>query len=311
MIKAIDLFSGIGGIRLGFKNVFKNDIKFVYANDIDKFACQTYEANFGEYPIGDITKTDLNSIPDFDLLLAGFPCQSFSIAGKQRGFEDIRGTLFFYIVKILELKKPAYFMLENVKNLMSHDKGKTFNTMKNILTGLGYQIHYTILNAKNYGLPQNRERVYIMGFKDKVLFNFPTTHSTPKGIFKILENNVQEKYYISQRYWEGLKTHRARNEAKGNGFGYKIISPNGIANTIVCGGSGRERNLIQGNIRTKNKDGIRMMTPREWARLQGFPEEFKFPCSNTQTYKQLANSVPIPVIEAIAIKMMVALNHKL
>lgn len=292
--------------------MFGNEIEFVYSNEIDKYACQTYEVNFGENPIGDITKTDLNSIPTHDLLLAGFPCQSFSIAGKQLGFEDIRGTMFFYIAKILQLKQPKCFMLENVKNLMSHNKGNTFKVIKEILTNLGYQIHYTILNAKHYGLPQNRERVYIVGFKDKIPFNFPVYHSASIHLNFILENNVLEKYYISQKYLDGLKAHRARNEAKGYGFGYKVLSRLGIANTIVCGGSGHERNLVHDFLRTKNNEGIRKMTPREWARLQGFPEEFVLPCSNTQSYKQLANSVPIPVIEAIAVKMMESMNnHKL
>ncbi len=308
MIKAIDLFAGIGGIRLGFERAFGKDIEFVYSNEIDKFACQTYEANFGENPMGDITKIDMLSIPKFDLLLAGFPCQSFSIAGKQLGFHDTRGSLFYEIASVLIIHKPKCFMLENVKNLLSHDKGRTIKVIINTLESIGYHIYITTLNAKHFGLPQNRERVFIVGFDTERPFKFPDNHSAQINLSSILENNVPIKYYLTQRYLDGLKAHRARNEAKGNGFGYIVLKYAGIANTIVCGGSGHERNLVHGTLRIKNDEAIRKMTPREWARLQGFPESFKLPCSNTQTYKQLANSVPVLVIEAIAIKIMEALK---
>ena len=212
--------------------------------------------------------------------------------------------MFFYIVKTLILHMPKCFMLENVKNLLTHDKGKTFNIIKEVLISIGYILHYTTLNAKDFGLPQNRERAFIVGFKYGTDFKFPEGQSAAKFLYNILDSNVPEKYFISQRYLNGLKRHRARNKAKGNGFGYIVLDNNDIANTIVCGGSGHERNLIQDlSNMEKNDEGIRKMTPREWARLQGFPEDFKLPCSNTQTYKQLANSVPIPVIEAIAKQM--------
>ncbi len=320
--KAIDLFSGIGGIRLGFVLAFKERIKFVYANEIDQFSCETYKANFGENPQGDITKVNLENIPDFDILLAGFPCQAFSIAGKKRGFNDIRGSLFFNIANILKHKKPDAFLLENVKHLVNHDKGRTFQIIKDVLTeDLEYFIHTKILNAKDFGVPQNRERIFIVGFKKNYEFKFPEPLNIDVKIEEILEEPVEESYYLSHEYLEGLKKHRARHEAKGNGFGYEVIPKNGIANALVCGGMGRERNLVKDkflpnawkkegdDIQLRNEEGLRKMTPREWARLQGFPDSFKFPVSMTQSYKQLGNSVSVPVIKAIAKRMKFTLDN--
>lgn len=318
--RAIDLFAGIGGIRLGFKQAFKEHIDFVFSNDNDIFCSQTYNKNFIKPDIfheEDITLFKIEKIPDFDILLAGFPCQPFSIAGKKKGFGDKRGILFYKLVDILRVKRPLAFMLENVKNLKSHNRGKTFLEIKKILEeDLGYTTYHKIINAVNFGLPQKRERLYIIGFKGDLGFNFPVGTDSNITIDKFLEKKpVDMKYYLSQQYLNTLKKHRERHLAKGNGFGYRIIPYNGIANTIVCGGMGKERNLVKDNIyynawkpgedpfKKKNNEGIRKMTEREWARLQGFPDNFIFPVSMTQAYKQIANSVPISVVKAIAIEM--------
>jgi len=316
IFRAIDLFAGIGGIRLGFKQAFVDEITFVFSNEIDPYCCQTYEANFDDDPIGDITKINPEEIPDFDILLAGFPCQAFSIAGRKEGFDDTRGTLFYNIAKILKIKKPIAFLLENVPHLINHDKGRTFQVIKDILEeDLNYNIHFTILNAKDFGLPQNRPRIYIVGFKENLQFKFPTPTKDKVHLEEILEQDIEDSYYLSQQYLNGLKKHRARHEAKGNGFGYLVVPRNGTANAIVCGGMGKERNLVYDkiltdcwkkegdNLQLRNNEGIRKMTEKEWARLQGFPESFTFPVAKTRIYRQLANSVPVPVIKAIALEI--------
>ncbi|MHA1671648.1 MAG: DNA cytosine methyltransferase [Promethearchaeota archaeon] len=318
--RAIELFAGIGGIRLGFEQAFKDKIKFVYANEIDPYACITYEENFGENPEGDITKINPKELPNFDILLAGFPCQAFSIAGKKRGFNDIRGTLFFNLAEILKIKQPDAFLLENVKHLINHDKGRTFQVIKDVLSkDLNYNIHAKILNAKDFGVPQNRERIFIVGFKKNLAFKFPEPLNIPVKIEDILEKGVETSYYLSHEYLSGLKNHRARHEKKGNGFGYEVRPRIGIANAIVCGGMGKERNLVRDkilpdcwkkegdDIQLRNEEGVRKMTPREWARLQGYPDSFKFPVSMTKAYKQLGNSVAVPVIKSIALEMKKAL----
>ncbi len=314
--QAVDLFAGIGGIRLGFEQAFKDRIKFVYANEIDPYSCQTYQENFGENPLGDITEVNPKEIPNFDIMVAGFPCQAFSIAGEKRGFNDIRGTLFFNLAEILRVKQPDAFLLENVKHLIHHDKGRTFQVIKDVLIkDLNYNIHTKLLNAKNFGVPQNRERIFIVGFKENLAFEFPKPLNTPVKIEDILEKKVKSSYYLSHEYLSGLKKHRARHEEKGNGFGYEVRPRNGIANAIVCGGMGKERNLVYDkilpnhwkeegdDIQLRNEEGIRKMTPREWARLQGYPDSFKFPVSMTKAYRQLGNSVAVPVIKSIALEM--------
>jgi DNA (cytosine-5)-methyltransferase 1 len=322
--RAIDLFAGIGGIRLGFQQAFGNQIKFVFSNEIDKNACLTYKANFGDDPEGDITKIDPKDIPEFDILLGGFPCQAFSIAGHQMGFKEARGTLFYNVAKIIEEKKPEAFLLENVKNLTHHDSGRTFTVIKNVLEiELGYHIHYKILNAKDYGVPQNRERIFIVGFKKNLKFEFPPPLSTIPKLDDILEKNVDESYYISHQYWMGMQKHRARHEALGHGFGYEVRPRDGIANAIVVGGMGKERNLVKDvilpncwkqegdDIQLRNKEGIRKMTEREWARLQGYPDSFQFPVAKVHIYKQLGNSVAVPVIKAIAEQMKKSMENKI
>jgi DNA (cytosine-5)-methyltransferase 1 len=310
--KAIDLFAGIGGIRLGFQQAFGEDIEFVFASEIDKYAQQTYYANFGELPHGDITQIDEKDIPPHDIILAGFPCQAFSIAGKRLGFEDTRGTLFFDVARIARHHKPKLIFLENVKGFVNHDNGKTFQVVKNTLEDMGYKVFAKVLNAKDFGVPQNRERIYMVAFLNNVEFEFPINNSIKKVIKDIIEKKeVSSKYYLSDTYVNTLKKHKARHQEKGNGFGYKILKYEDVANTLVVGGMGKERNLIydtrltdwtpKTNIKGSiNREFIRKMTPREWARTQGYPDNFKIIVSDAQAYKQFGNSVSVPVISSIA-----------
>lgn len=321
----IDLFAGIGGFRLAFQNLGG---KCVFTSEWDNEAKRTYMANYGELPFGDITKEQTKSyIPDgFDILCAGFPCQAFSIAGKRGGFEDTRGTLFFDVAEIIRRKQPRAFFLENVKGLRSHDKGKTLTTILNVLRNdLGYYVpDPQIMNAKHFGVPQNRERIFIVGFHpdtDVTSFEYPEPFENEEPRFaNIREKNVvPTKYYLSTQYLQTLENHKARHASKGNGFGYEIIPDDGIANAIVVGGMGRERNLviddritdftpttkIKGEV---NRDGIRKMTPREWARLQGFPDEFVIPVADASAYKQFGNSVAVPAIQATAEQILIKLN---
>ena len=300
--RAIDLFAGIGGIRLAFEQA---GFEIVYSNDIDKYACKTYRANFGEIDERNISLVKSTELPDFDILLAGFPCQPFSMIGKRDGLKDERGQLFFQIIRILNDKKPFAFFLENVKHLLRHNGGKTFWFIKKQLedAGNGYTIFYKILNSKNFGLPQNRERIYIVGIeRPSPEFNFPqhARYARKKTLRDILEAKVDETYYLSEKYYTGLLNHKERHKKQGSGFGCEVLDINGIANTLVCGNMGRERNLIKDKPNKKNRWGIRKLTIREYARLQGFPDSFKIPVSNTQAYKQFGNAVSIPVVRAIA-----------
>lgn len=316
----IDLFAGIGGFRIAMQNLGG---KCVYSSEWDEQAQKTYLANYGEIPYGDITKEKTKQyIPDeFDVLCAGFPCQAFSLAGKRRGFEETRGTLFFDVAEILRRKRPKAFFLENVKGLMIHDKGKTLNTILNVLRNeLDYYVpDPEIVNAMNFGVPQHRERIYIVGFrKDTKVksFKYPKPTDTTKRFIDVREEHeVSPKYYLSTQYQQTLIEHKRRHESKGNGFGYEIIADDGVANAIVVGGMGRERNIvidkrltnftpvtnIKGEI---NHDGWRRMTPREWARLQGFPDAFVIPVADASAYKQFGNSVAVPAIQATAKEML-------
>jgi DNA (cytosine-5)-methyltransferase 1 len=329
--KAIELFAGIGGIRAGFERAFKDRIEFVWANDINQSASVTYEANYGKGSIntGDITQIiekDISQVPAHDILLAGFPCQPFSIAGWQKGFEDeTRGTLFYAIEKILAYRQPPIFFLENVKHFEHHDGGRTWRTVHKVLTDkLGYTVFAQCINAKYFGVPQNRPRFFMVGFKEKdIAFEFPKETISPPPLSRFLEPQVDKKYYLSQQYLNTLIKHRARHESKGNGFGYIVLDRNkDIANTIVVGGMGRERNLIRdailpdcwklgNNFRMKkNNQGIRQLTPREYARLQGYAETFVIPVCNTQAWKQFANSVAVPAVEAVAKNILNAITGK-
>ena len=317
MYKSIDLFAGIGGIRLGFDKAFRENIETVFVSELDEKAKETYRANFKDkFDInGDITKIKEIEIPEHDILLAGFPCQAFSLAGLKKGFEDARGTLFFDVARIAEYHKPKVVFCENVKNLVNHDRGKTFKVIIRILENLGYKVYEKVLNSKNFGVPQNRERIYIVAFREDIDssdFSFPEKTDNNKVISDIMEEKeVSPKYYLSNVYLDSLMRHKQRHESKGNGFGYEIKKLNGIANTLVCGGMGRERNLIVDERLTDfipvthikgeiNRKYIRKMTPREWARLQGFPDSFKFVVADTHLYKQFGNSVTVSVIEGIA-----------
>jgi len=316
----IDLFAGIGGFRIAMQNLGG---KCVFTSEWDEQAKVTYNANFGEVPFGDITSIDTKKyIPDnFDVLCAGFPCQAFSIAGKRGGFEDIRGTLFFEVAEIIKNKQPKAFFLENVKGLTNHDKGKTIATILNVLRNdLNYFVpEPRIMNAKNFGVPQNRERIYIVGFRKDLNiteFEYPNPFEEQKTFADVKEEKVPTtKYYLSTQYLQTLINHKSRHASKGNGFGYEIILDNGIANAIVVGGMGRERNLVIDNRITDftpetkimgvvNREGVRKMTPREWARLQGFPDNYKIVVADASAYKQLGNSVAVPAIQATAMKLL-------
>ena len=300
--KFIDLFSGVGGIRIPFEEIGG---ECVFSSEIDKFARQAYEANYGEVPNGDITKIEPTDIPDFDLLLAGFPCQPFSQAGLQEGFNDTRGTMFFYITKIIKQKKPNVVLLENVKRLKTHDKGNTFRIMRGTLEALGYSVSSQVLAAKDFGVPQNRERIYIVALRDKTNFEFPVPTYEPTKVGNIFESSVLEKYTISDRLWQGHQRRKLEHKTKGNGFGYSLFNKDSIyTNTISARyyKDGSEILIDQGEDKNPRK-----ITPREAARLQGFPDTFKIVVSDVQAYKQFGNSVAVPVIRAIAQK----LRHKL
>ncbi|RDI08537.1 DNA cytosine methyltransferase [Flavobacterium sp. AG291] len=324
--KFIDLFAGIGGFRLALQNLGG---KCVFTSEWDANAQKTYHANFGEVPFGDITKEQTKQyIPDgFDVLCAGFPCQAFSIAGKRGGFEDTRGTLFFDVAEIIKRKRPKAIFLENVKGLRNHNGGKTLATILNVLRNdLGYFVpEPEIINAKDHGVPQNRERIYIVGFRGDLgisEFNYPKPTGKKVSFSKIKEKKeVTSKYYLSTQYLKTLKEHKARHASKGNGFGYEIIPDTGIANAIVVGGMGRERNLVYDDRLTDftptthikgevNREGIRKMTPREWARLQGFPDNYIIPVADASAYKQFGNSVAVPAIQATAEKILNLLKTK-
>lgn len=324
----IDLFAGIGGMRLAFQGL---NGKCVFSSEWDQQAQITYRTNFGEVPFGDITKIDANDIPKHDVLVAGFPCQAFSIAGYKGGFDDTRGTLFFDVARIIKARKPEAFFLENVKGLVGHDKGKTLSViLRTLREDLGYYVaEPQIMNARDFGVPQNRERIFIVGFKNKAAaqrFKYPDpsktreTKDTKKVIAEIKEKSaVPVKYYLSRQYLSTLKAHRQRHADKGNGFGFEIIPDDGVANAIVVGGMGRERNLLIDHRQTDytpttnikgpvNREGVRKMTPREWARLQGFPDRFLIPVKDAQAYKQFGNSVAVPAVKATAKNLLRALR---
>lgn len=336
--RTADLFAGIGGIRLGFEHAFGADrVETIFVSEFNPPAVKTYAANFetpatpcseeagkplSERPFvyGDITTIPTNAIPDIDLVLAGFPCQAFSYAGKKMGFDDnyrgkTRGTLFREVVRIGEDKQPLVIFCENVKGLLSHDKGKTFRIIVESFKEIGYTVFHKVLNSRDFGVPQNRERVYIVAFRNDIApneFIYPEPTDSSRRIRGIMEDApIPSRYYVSSQYLASMEQRTARNRAAGRGFGHIIRDIDGVSGALVCGGMGRERNLVRdprphsmvpttrisGGI--NNRD-IRFLTPREWARLQGYPDSYVLPCSDSQTYKQLGNSVTVPVIEAIA-----------
>jgi len=327
--KFIDLFAGIGGIRLAFEEVGG---QCVFTSEWDDYARRTYGVNYGdEHGInGDITKIDASSVPDHDILLAGFPCQPFSIAGvskknalgRAHGFlDETQGTLFFDIVRIIAEKKPTAFLLENVKNLASHDRGRTFDVIKQTLTqGLGYKIDYRIIDAAHF-VPQHRERIVIVGFKKDVGFSFDDLVLPKKGerlLGEILHktdgtepvlswdedkffdrkiNTVHDKYTLSDKLWKYLQNYAAKHREKGNGFGFGLVNETSVARTLSARyyKDGSEILVDQGP-----KKNPRRLTPRECARLMGFPDTYKIPVSDTRAYKQFGNSVAVPVFQAVA-----------
>lgn len=311
--KFIDLFAGIGGIRIAYQNLGG---KCVFSSEWNNFAKKTYEANFGEVPFGDITQISEASIPDHDVLLGGFPCQPFSIAGvskknalgRKHGFlDETQGTLFFDISRIIEYKKPKAFMLENVKNLVSHDKGKTFKIIKNTLESLGYSIHYQVLNSKFF-VPQNRERIFIVGFRNEIFkgnenFSFPEMPESIAVFRDILEEKINPKYTLSDKLWNYLQGYAKKHKEKGNGFGFGLTDLNGISRTISA------RYYKDGSEILIPQDGLnpRRLTPRECARLQGFSDKFVIPVSDNQAYKQFGNSVSVPLIQAVGKQLVKSL----
>ncbi|HFU75963.1 MAG TPA: DNA cytosine methyltransferase [Arcobacter sp.] len=308
MIKFIDLFCGIGGFRLAFDSV---GAKCVFSADIDKHACETYKANFGDYPLRDVSKIEAKEIPDFDILCAGFPCQPFSIAGERKGFCDTRGTLFFDIERIIREKRPKAFILENVKGLVSHDKGNTLKVILDTLEKkLNYKVFYKILNSKDYAVPQNRERIYIIGFKDKsVEFKFPDKIDKKVDLNDILDDNpIGSEISDTAKFniINNLKKHKKYYEIKDNPlllayeirksratFRYDNLSP---TLTAKMGTGGNNVPVLVNQ--------MRKLTTRECLRIQGFPDSFKIEPNKAQSYKQIGNSVSVPVLVGLAQKLL-------
>jgi DNA (cytosine-5)-methyltransferase 1 len=311
--KFIDLFAGIGGIRLAFQ---KLGGKCVFTSEWNGYAKKTYEANFGEVPFGDITQVDEKQIPDHDVLLAGFPCQPFSLAGvskknalgRAHGFlDETQGTLFFDIARIIKAKKPKAFLLENVKNLYSHDKGKTFKVIYNALKELGYSVHYKVLDGKHF-VPQHRERIIIVGFRNSIYkgkenFAYPEMPKRKQAIENILEENIDPKYTLSDKLWNYLQNYAKKHKEKGNGFGFGLVDLKGISRTI----SARYYKDGAEILIPQEEKNPRRLTPRECARLQGFPDSFVIPVSDNQAYKQFGNSVTVPLIKAVGEKIVATL----
>jgi len=311
----IDLFAGIGGMRLAFEAVGG---KCVFASEWDKHAQKTYLSNFGDLPEGDIRKIPSERIPDHDILVAGFPCQPFSIAGvskkdslgRAHGFRDeTQGTLFFEVARIIRDKRPKAFLLENVKNLKTHDKGRTFDVIRSTLEKLGYNLHVAILDGKHY-VPQRRERIFIVGFDMHTYggwedFRFPDPPKSQKRIRDILEQNVDDKYTLSDKLWEYLQKYAEKHRKIGNGFGFGLVGLDGISRTL----SARYHKDGSEILIPQPGKNPRRLTPRECARLMGFPEDFKIVVSDTQAYKQFGNSVVVPLVTAIAKNMVETMEN--
>ena len=306
--KFIDLFAGIGGMRLGFESAGGT---CVFSSEWDKFAQQTYSENFGETPHGDIREIDAKSVPDHDVLVAGFPCQPFSLAGvtknnalgRNHGFEHAtQGTLFFDIARIVEAKQPQAFLLENVKNLKSHDKGRTFEVILDTLRHLNYEVVDTVIDARSV-VPQHRERTYIVGFRKPtdVVFDFPkfTESDDRPTLASILESEPEPKYTLSCKLWKYLQGYAAKHRAMGNGFGFGIVDPNDSSITTRTLSARYHKDGSEILIDTGGPQP-RRLTPLECSRLMGFPDGFETPVSDTQAYRQFGNSVVVPVVERIA-----------
>ncbi len=302
--KMIDLFAGIGGIRLGFE---EHGGECVFTSEWDTSAQKTYQANFGEIPHGDITKIKPEEIPSFDILLAGFPCQPFSQAGLKMGLADMRGTLFFDIAKIVEYHRPKVVFLENVKRFRTHDGGRTFSIIKSVFESMGYTVHADVFNARDFGVPQNRERIYIVAFRGKTNFNFPEPPKSSTRLGTILEKKVHPRHTISDKLWAGHVRRKKEHEEKGYGFGYMLFNKQSKYTSTISARYYKDGSEILIEQKGKNP---RKLTPREAARLQGYPDDFIIPVSDAQAYKQFGNSVAVPVIKALA-KNVVASMEKM
>ena len=307
MFRFIDLFAGIGGFRIPFESVGG---ECVFTSEIDKFAAQTYQENFNEIPHGDITQIQLEEIPEHDLLLGGFPCQPFSLAGvskynslgREHGFlHKTKGTLFFEILKILSHHKPKAFVLENVKNLRSHNSGETYEIIMTSLRDLGYSVSTKVIDAKLL-VPQHRERIFLVGVRGEDEFKFPEIEGTNSVLDDILFKNkdVDPKYTISDKLWSYLQMYKEKHRKKGNGFGFKLVNRSQTSRTLSAryNKDGSEILILQ---RGKNP---RRLTPRECARLMGFPDSFKIPVSDTQAYRQFGNAVVPVIVQSIAEKLV-------
>jgi len=310
----LDLFAGIGGIRLGFENA---GFKTLFANDFDNTCKETYDLNFNspKLTVGDIWQLDINSLPDFNLLCAGFPCQAFSIAGYRKGFKDDkgRGNLFFKVAEILESKKPEVVFLENVKNLKNHDKGKTFNVIESTLKKIGYHIKHQVLNSMTHGnIPQNRERIFIVGFRDKKkanAFEFPKEIKLEKNFREYLNSEVEEKYYYNNKPLFKELNGKVNSHETVYQWRRRYVRENkkGVVPTLTAnmGLGGHNVPII------KNGLGIRKLTPKECFMLQGFPKTFKLPnLADSKLYHQAGNSVTVPVVKRIAENIMKVMNEK-
>ena len=298
-LKFIDLFCGIGGFRVAFEEACEeNDIQAqcVFSSDIDKFCQDSYEENFGERPVGDITKVDEKDVPDHDILFAGFPCQPFSIIGHRKGLNDTRGTLFFDIARIIKEKKPKAFILENVKQLVGHDQGKTLKVILQTLKDLGYQVQYSVLNALDYGLPQKRERVVIVGHREPIMFTFPNPIKPYKPLNEILEEKVEKKHFAS----DYIK--RKRKDSHKSSYYPSIWHENKSGNICSYPYSCALRAGASYNYLLVN--GERRLTPREMLRLQGFPDSYKIVVSDGQAKKQAGNAVPVNMVKAVIEKLL-------
>lgn len=289
----LDLFSGIGGIRLGFEQAF--GALETLASEIDPAALRVYEANFRAAELGDVRELDP---PSVDLALAGFPCQPFSIAGARRGFDDPRGGLFGEVLRICKVAKPRAIFLENVPGLLTHKGGATFRVVWKSLQEIDYRVFWKVLNSRDFGLAQNRPRLYAVAFRDDLQvgeFAFPVG-SARACLSEILETDPDPRCFLSEKALAGMERRRARNKERGSGFGLKVLRGQDVAHALVCGGMGHERNIIADPRALK----LRKLTVREWARLQGFPDSFKLPGGRTALYRLLAASVSVPVVRAVA-----------
>ena len=307
----IDLFCGIGGFRIAFE---KQGAKCVFSSDYDKFSQQTYEANFGEKPSGDIHNVAVADIPEHDILCAGFPCQPFSLAGvskklslgRKHGFDDVKqGNLFFSLADIIEYHRPSAFVLENVKNLKGHDQGRTFEIIRYTLEeALGYKVYYKIIDAKSL-VPQHRERIFMVGFRERRCFEFPAYPTEGPKLGSILEPSPDPKYTLTDHLWNYLQRYAEKHRAAGNGFGFGLVTEKEHARTLSARYHKDGSEIL---IEQKGKNP-RRLTPRECARLMGYSDTFKITVSDTQAYRQFGNSVVVPVVERIASSVSATLRR--